>query len=66
MFDESVEHQSGVVVERGWLGGRQTGLEHVSEQSAVEIERVRSLVTAIIQRNVEALGKEVEERTLGS
>lgn len=59
IFSDAVEHESSVKTEQGWLGGT-----HVDARSSLEVERIRSLVTAIVQRRVEALGKEVAERTL--
>ncbi|KAI0740387.1 acyltransferase-domain-containing protein [Earliella scabrosa] len=55
------EEISGDVTQHGWLGAT---LSHVMQaevlpESAAEIARVRSAVTAVIQRDVEALGRSV-------
>ena len=55
------EELSGDVTQHGWLGAT---LSHVMQaevlpESAAEIARVRSAVTAVIQRDVEALGRSV-------
>ncbi|KAJ8472409.1 hypothetical protein ONZ51_g8533 [Trametes cubensis] len=65
----SEEKRSGVISEQGWLGEpvteaagtRQQGveMEQQAQESAEEIMRVRSAVTAVIQREVEALGRRV-------
>ncbi|THH26459.1 hypothetical protein EUX98_g7727 [Antrodiella citrinella] len=63
VFDDSIEQQSGVVTEQGWMGDgpasvvRSDDLHH----NAIEVERIRSTVTAVIQREVEKLGKHVSE-----
>ncbi|KAH8105289.1 acyltransferase-domain-containing protein [Cristinia sonorae] len=66
VFDGVLEKRSAATAEHGWLANGNLGgaMDHVSERSAVEIERVRSAVTAIIQQEVEALGREVVTRTL--
>ncbi|KAI0357101.1 acyltransferase-domain-containing protein [Trametes cingulata] len=61
------EARSAAVAEQGWLGGpvshaveekvRQRGI--ADPKTAQEIARVRSAVTAVIQREVEALGRRV-------
>lgn len=61
---EQEEQHSASVAEAGWLGdavfppGVYHGAQHTTP-SAMEVARVRSAVTAVIQREVEALGREV-------
>ena len=53
---------SAKVVGRGWLSEStlgETSKYMISPNDSVEIARVRSAVTAIVQREVEALGREV-------
>lgn len=56
------ERNSGQLTRSGWLGESRTSScssEGKLEQQAHEIARVRSAVTAVIQRDVEALGRRV-------
>lgn len=61
------EEQSGIVAEHGWLGGPVShainglaGAQHPEDPDmAREVARVRSAVTAVIQREVERLGSRV-------
>ncbi len=55
------EERSGAVAQRGWLGTSVSQAVHddAGREKAHEMARVRSAVTAIIQREVEALGREV-------
>ena len=55
------EERSGVVAEHGWLGDSVSSALHGHEKAemAAEVARVRSAVTAIIQRDVESLGRRV-------
>ncbi|RDX50753.1 acyltransferase-domain-containing protein [Lentinus brumalis] len=55
------EERSGAVAQQGWLGTSVSQAVHddAGREKAHEMARVRSAVTAIIQREVEALGREV-------
>ncbi|RPD56830.1 acyltransferase-domain-containing protein [Lentinus tigrinus ALCF2SS1-7] len=55
------EERSGSVAEHGWLGASVSQALHddAEPDKAHEVARVRSAVTAVIQREVEALGREV-------
>ena len=58
----TLERQSGAVAEYGWLSAPVSHALHgemKSAETAVEVARVRSAVTAVIQRDVEALGRRV-------
>lgn len=63
VFDDSVEQRSGMVTEQGWMGEGTTGIVRPQDphSTALEVERIRSAVTAVIQREVELLGKQVSE-----
>ena len=60
----SQEMQSALSAEHGWLGGPVSQFMQGDERNgcpraAMEVARVRSAVTAVIQRDVEALGRRV-------
>ncbi|KAH9946605.1 acyltransferase-domain-containing protein [Amylocystis lapponica] len=56
------EAASAQVAERAWLGGAASLGEGEGREAAVRTARVRSAVTALVQRHVEALGREVVAR----
>lgn len=69
-FDPQRTAQSGQVSERSWMAdtiapslqeatGKELDQERQVTVFASETDRIRSLVTAVLQRDVEALGKEV-------
>ena len=58
----ALERQNGAVAEHGWLGAPVSHALHgeaKGAETAMEVARMRSAVTAVIQRDVEDLGRRV-------